>query len=232
MTTPIRRAAVIGGGVMGSGIAAHLANAGVRVLLLDIVPPDLDDKSKNDRAARNRFSAGGLEKAVKARPAAFMHASLASLVSVGNVEDDLEKVKDCDLVIEAIIEKMEPKKALFAKLDGIVKADCIVASNTSGLRIEKMVEGRSEQFRNDFRLIVPRERLFAVLQWLKQEAGFGVDVGDLYAHIIQGRHGGGQAFKAVARGSQTFDQTRVAGCGTGLQLRVDGGDIGEHHECA
>jgi 3-hydroxyacyl-CoA dehydrogenase len=150
MTTPIRRAAVIGGGVMGSGIAAHLANAGVRVLLLDIVPPDLDDKSKNDPKARNRFSAGGLEKAVKARPAAFMHASLASLVSVGNVEDDLAKVKDCDLVIEAIIEKLEPKKALFAKLDGLVKPDCVVASNTSGLRIEKMMEGRSEGFRKNF----------------------------------------------------------------------------------
>lgn len=150
MTTPIRRAAVIGGGVMGSGIAAHLANAGVRVLLLDIVPPDLDAKSKNDRAARNRFSAGGLEKAVKSRPAAFMHASLASLVSVGNVEDDLDKVKDCDLVIEAIIEKMEPKQALFAKLDGLVKPDCIVASNTSGLRIETMMAGRSEGFRKNF----------------------------------------------------------------------------------
>jgi 3-hydroxyacyl-CoA dehydrogenase len=150
MTTPIRRAAVIGGGVMGSGIAAHLANAGVHVLLLDIVPPNLDPSKKNDKAARNGFSAGGLEKAVKARPAAFMHAGLASLVSVGNVEDDLDKVKDCDLVVEAIIERLEPKQALFTKLDGLVKPDCIVASNTSGLRIEKMVEGRSETFKKNF----------------------------------------------------------------------------------
>jgi len=140
---------------MGSGIAAHLANAGVHVLLLDIVPPNLDpsklhSSSPADKAARNGFSAGGLDKAVKSRPAAFMHASLASLVSVGNVEDDLDKLKDCDLVVEAIIERLEPKQALFAKLDGLVKADCVVASNTSGLRIEKMVEGRSETFKKNF----------------------------------------------------------------------------------
>src|SRR3954454_12019805 len=100
MKKPIRRAAVIGAGVMGSGIAAHFANAGIEVLLLDIVPP-------NDPPNRNGFSAGGLDKALKARPAAFFDKASARLVGVGNTEDDLEKVKDCDLVIEAIIEKME-----------------------------------------------------------------------------------------------------------------------------
>src|SRR5512132_1445470 len=106
MTKPIRRVGVIGAGVMGSGIAAHLANAGVHAILLDIVPPNLTDAEKGDRAARNRFAAGGLEKALKAR-----------LAELGNTEDDLGKLASCDLIIEALIEKIEPKRALFEKLE-------------------------------------------------------------------------------------------------------------------
>ena len=143
MKKPIRRAGVIGAGVMGSGIAAHFANAGIEVLLLDIVPP-------NDPKNRNGFSAGGLEKALKARPAAFYHKDNARLVRVGNTEDDLDKLKDCDLVIEAIIEKVEAKQALFEKLEKIVPPHCIVASNTSGLRISEMTKGRSAQFKKNF----------------------------------------------------------------------------------
>jgi 3-hydroxyacyl-CoA dehydrogenase len=112
MRKPIRRAAVIGAGVMGSGIAAHLANAGVEVLLMDIVPPGLGDAkttfpadaASRERPARNRFASSGLEKALKARPAAFFHKDRARLVSIGNVEDDLEKTRDCDLIVEAVIE--------------------------------------------------------------------------------------------------------------------------------
>jgi 3-hydroxyacyl-CoA dehydrogenase len=147
MAKPIRRAAVIGAGVMGSGIAAHLANAGLEVLLLDIIPPGLSEKEKLDRNARNRFAASGLEKAMKARPAAFFHKSGARLVTIGNVEDDLDRVRGCDLVIEAIIEQIEAKRALFAKLDAIVGGSTVVASNTSGLPISEMVQGRSESFR-------------------------------------------------------------------------------------
>jgi 3-hydroxyacyl-CoA dehydrogenase len=150
MRKPIRRAAVIGAGVMGSGIAAHLANAGVEVLLMDIVPPGLSDAEKGDRAARNRFASSGLDKALKARPAAFFHKDRARLVSIGNIEDDLEKTRGCDLVVEAIIEQMEPKRALFEKLDALVADHCIVASNTSGLRIAEMMKGRSEGFRRRF----------------------------------------------------------------------------------
>jgi 3-hydroxyacyl-CoA dehydrogenase len=150
MAKPIRRAAVIGAGVMGSGIAAHLANAGVEVLLMDIVPPGLSDAEKSSRAARDRFATGGLDKALKARPAAFFAKERARLVSVGNVEDDLAKAASCDLVIEAIIEQIEPKRALFEKLDAIVPPHCIVASNTSGLRIAEMVKGRSERFKKQF----------------------------------------------------------------------------------
>ncbi len=150
MQNPIRRVGVIGAGVMGSGIAAHLANAGVEALLLDIVPPNLTDAEKSDRAARNRFSQGGLDKAIKAKPAAFFHPSFARLVSIGNTEDDLERLADCDLVIEVIIEKLEPKRALFERLEKVLKPATIVASNTSGLRIADMTEGRSEGFKERF----------------------------------------------------------------------------------
>jgi len=150
MSKPIRRAGVIGAGVMGSGIAAHFANAGVEVVLLDIVPPNLTDAEKKSPAARNRFAAGGLEKARKARPAAFFHPANALLVSTGNVEDDLEKLAGCDLVIEAIIEQIAPKRALFERLEKVLGPDAIVASNTSGLRIADMMAGRSEGFQSRF----------------------------------------------------------------------------------
>jgi 3-hydroxyacyl-CoA dehydrogenase len=150
MTKPIRRVAVIGAGVMGSGIAAHLANAGVQAVLLDIVPPNLSDAEKKDKAKRNAFSAGGLDKALKARPAAFFHPSNARLVTVGNTEDDLALVGGCDLVIEAIIEKMEAKQALLEKLEKLVGKDTVIASNTSGLQIEEMLKGRGEDFQKRF----------------------------------------------------------------------------------
>ncbi len=150
MNLPIRRAGVIGAGVMGSGIAAHFANAGVEVVLLDIVPPDLKDSEKKDPKARNRFSAGGLDKALKARPAAFFHKRNARLVKVGNTEDDLEKLKDCDLVIEAVLERLDVKRALFDKLEKIVSDTCVIASNTSGLRIDDMMKGRTESFAKRF----------------------------------------------------------------------------------
>lgn len=150
MNKPIRRACVIGAGVMGSGIAAHFANAGVSVLLLDIVPPNLSEAEAKSRSARNRFSSGGLEKALKARPAAFFHPSAARLIEIGNVEDDLDKVAGCDLVIEAIIERMAEKQALFAKLEAKIGPETIVASNTSGLQIAEMVAGRSESFKKRF----------------------------------------------------------------------------------
>ena len=150
MSKPIRRAGVIGAGVMGSGIAAHFANAGVQVVLLDIVPPDLKPNEKDDRKARNRFAEGGLDKALKSRPAALFHKSNARLITVGNTEDDLGKLADCDLVIEAVLERLDVKQALFAKLEKIVAYDAIIASNTSGLRIKDMTEGRSAGFKQRF----------------------------------------------------------------------------------
>jgi 3-hydroxyacyl-CoA dehydrogenase len=150
MTRPIRRVAVLGAGVMGSGIAAHCANAGIPVLLLDIVPPKLSDAEKKSKAARDGFATGALAKLLKARPAAFTHPRNAVLVQTGNFDDDLAKVKDCDLIVEAIIEKLEIKHDLFEKLEKIVGGDTIIASNTSGLRIVDMLTGRSERFRQHF----------------------------------------------------------------------------------
>ena len=150
MLKPIRRTAVIGAGVMGSGIAAHFANAGLEVLLLDIVPPNLSEADKKNPAKRNGFSAGGLEKALKARPAAFFHKDSARLIKVGNTEDDFDKLKDCDLVIEAIIEKMEAKQELLARLEKVVPEHCIVASNTSGLKVDVMTKNSSTNLKKHF----------------------------------------------------------------------------------
>lgn len=155
MNHPIRRVAVLGAGVMGHGIAAHLANAGVETLLLDIVPPNLTEAEKGDRAARNRFSQGGLDKALKTRPAAFFHASRAALVSVGNFDDDLGALAGCDLIIEAVVENLKIKQDLFARIEKVLGegSKTLIASNTSGLRIKDMLEGRSEGFRKNFMVI-------------------------------------------------------------------------------
>lgn len=150
MTKPIRRVGVVGSGVMGSGIAAHMANAGLEVLLLDIVPRDLSDAEKDSPKARNRIAAANLKATAKAKPAAFLHPSRAKLVTVGNIEDDLAKLEGCDLIIEAIIENLKIKRSFFEKLDAVVNDDTVVASNTSGLRIVDMIEGREESFRKNF----------------------------------------------------------------------------------
>ena len=150
MTQPIRRVAVLGAGVMGSGIAAHIANAGVAVLLLDIVPPNLSDEAKKSKAARDGFAAGALKKLQKSKPAAFTHQRNQQLISIGNFDDDLPQVAECDLIIEAIIERLDIKRGLFEKLDNLLKGDTIIASNTSGLRIVDMLQGRSQHFRQRF----------------------------------------------------------------------------------
>jgi 3-hydroxyacyl-CoA dehydrogenase len=150
MSAPIRRVAVLGAGVMGAGIAAHLANAGLPVLLLDIVPPDLKEGESGDRSARNRFASGAVARMLKAKPAPFFHPHRARLIKVGNLEDDLAEAARADLVIEAVIERLDIKQQLFARLEELAGAGTIVASNTSGLRIADMLEGRSASFRSRF----------------------------------------------------------------------------------
>ena len=137
----IKRLGVVGAGTMGSGIAALAASAGIPVVLLDIPAPKGD---------RNDVAEGGLERAKKARPAAFMDASRASAITTGNTDDNLVMLADCDLVIEAIIEQVEPKRILYEKLEKLLPAHTIIASNTSGIPMQKLLEGRSESFRSRF----------------------------------------------------------------------------------
>ena len=148
MAKAIRRVAVLGSGVMGSGIAAHMANAGLEVLLLDMVPRDAADDAP--ASVRNAVAAKALEATLKARPAAFFHPTNAKRVTVGNLTDDLEAAGRCDLVIEAIIERLDIKRGLFERLEKVVQPHTVVASNTSGLRIHDMVEGRTDGFRKNF----------------------------------------------------------------------------------
>ena len=138
----IQKAAVIGAGVMGSGIAAQIANAGVPVVLLDIVP-----KGANDRSA---VAKGAIEKALKTDPAPFMHKNNARLVTAGNLEDDLGQLKDCDWICEVVIERLDIKHDVFRKIEANRKPGSIVTSNTSTIPLAKLAEGMPENFQRDF----------------------------------------------------------------------------------
>ena len=144
---PIRRVAVLGAGLMGRGIAAQLAGAGIEVVLLDIVPPG---ETSADSNARNAFAAGGLKAALKNKPALFYDNNDAALVSVGNFEDDLGKVADVDWVVEAVTENLKIKRDLFEKIDALRKPGALISSNTSGLPLASLIEGRSDDFRKHF----------------------------------------------------------------------------------
>ncbi|RMG95302.1 MAG: 3-hydroxyacyl-CoA dehydrogenase/enoyl-CoA hydratase family protein [Chloroflexi bacterium] len=150
MTFSIRKVGIVGAGTMGGGIAAHLANIGIPVVLLDIVPPDLTEEEKNDPAARNRIVKSLFDRMAKARPANLARPDRAELITLGNVEDDFDKLADCDWIIEVIIEKLEPKQALMARIEEVRKPGSIVSSNTSGIPIHKIAEGRSDDFRAHF----------------------------------------------------------------------------------
>ena len=139
----VKKAAVLGAGTMGAQIAAHLANAGVPTLLLDILPRD-------SAADRNAIARAGFEAAKKARPAAFFTQDLAALVSIGNFDDDLAKLKDCDLIIEAVVENLDIKRSLYEKVEQQRRPGSVIASNTSGIPLHQLAAGRSEDFRAHF----------------------------------------------------------------------------------
>ena len=138
----IKKAAVIGAGVMGGGIAAHIANAGVPVVLLDI--------PSSNGAGRSAIAEGALAKLRKADPAPFMHDAAADLVTTGNTEDDLDLLADCDWIVEAVIEKLEIKQALYRKIDGVRKRGSVVSSNTSTLPLATLIDGMDDKFVADF----------------------------------------------------------------------------------
>lgn len=138
----VRKAAVLGAGTMGAGIAAHLANAGIPVLLLDIAPEDGADRNQ---IVKSLFAA-----AKKLKPAPFMLASNANLIELGNFSDDLVKLRDCDLVIEAVVERLDIKHKLFAEVDKHRKPGAVIATNTSGIPIESIAEPFSDDFKKHF----------------------------------------------------------------------------------
>ncbi|NUH85542.1 enoyl-CoA hydratase/isomerase family protein [Bacillus firmus] len=152
----IKKAAVLGSGVMGSGIAAHLANIGIPTLLLDIAPRELTDAEKakgltlENKAVRNRISEGNRQKLLKQKPAPLTSKKNIALIEAGNFEDDMERLKDVDWIIEVVVENLSIKKQIFEKVDQHRKPGSIVSSNTSGISVEAMSEGRSEDFQKHF----------------------------------------------------------------------------------
>ncbi len=150
MIRRIRQAAVIGSGVMGGGIAALLASAGIKTLLMDIVPMDLTDEEKSDAKARNRIVANGLEAVRNSAPALAMHPADLDRVSIGNLDDDFQHLAECDWVVEVVVENVKIKQDLFRRIDKVRKPDSIISTNTSGLPLKTLSEGMSESFKEHF----------------------------------------------------------------------------------
>jgi len=156
MGRKIKKVAVLGAGVMGAGIAAHMANAGIPCCLLDIVPREPSDAEKKQGLTlehpqvRNRFAITGKQNAVNAKPAAFYSSNDADLVSVGNFDDHLGWLSDCDLVVEAVVENLKIKQSLFHRVAEVRKPGSIIASNTSGISVESMADGLPEDFQQHF----------------------------------------------------------------------------------
>ena len=138
----IERVAVVGSGVMGGGIAAHLANAGVRVLLLDVAAKDGPDRSAVARAA--------VERLAKSTPSAFMHRRAAGRIDPGNLDDDLPRAGEADWIVEAVVERLDVKRDLYARLDAVRKPGAIVSSNTSTIPLARLTEGASPALQRDF----------------------------------------------------------------------------------
>jgi len=146
----IRKVAILGSGVMGSRIACHFANIGVQVVLLDIVPLDLKEEEKAVKAARNRIVNAALEATLQSNPAAIYDKKLAANIITGNFEDDMKLIAECDWVLEAVIERLDIKKQVFEKVETHRRMGTLISSNTSGIPIHLMTEGRSEDFQKHF----------------------------------------------------------------------------------
>jgi 3-hydroxyacyl-CoA dehydrogenase len=156
MKYSIKQAVVIGSGTMGAAIAAHLANAGIQVVLLDIIPFELTDQesaqglSLDDLSVRNRIVNQGFQAALKSKPASFYSKNPAGMVRLGNLEDDFELIKEADWVIEVIIENLKIKKDLMKRIDDIRSEHTIISTNTSGIPVTSIAKGRSKGFREHF----------------------------------------------------------------------------------
>lgn len=156
MNRKIKKVAVLGSGIMGSGIACHLANIGCEVLLLDMPPKELNDKEKakgltlESKAVRNRLVNDFLTASLKSKPSPIYKKEFADRITTGNFDDDFQQISTCDWVIEVVVERLDIKKIIFEKVDKYRKAGTLVSSNTSGIPIHLMTEGRSEDFKKHF----------------------------------------------------------------------------------
>ncbi|MDI9311239.1 MAG: 3-hydroxyacyl-CoA dehydrogenase NAD-binding domain-containing protein [Limnohabitans sp.] len=156
MKRTIKKVAVVGSGIMGSGIACHFANIGVEVLLLDIVPRELNEAEQKkgltleNKVVRNRIVNDSLANALKSKPSPIYHPKFAERIITGNLTDDIAKIKDVDWVIEVVVERLDIKKSVFEQIDKHRKPGTLVTSNTSGIPIHFMSEGRSEDFQKHF----------------------------------------------------------------------------------
>ncbi|WP_296636448.1 3-hydroxyacyl-CoA dehydrogenase/enoyl-CoA hydratase family protein [Polaribacter sp.] len=156
MRRRIKKVAIIGSGIMGSGIACHFANIGVEVLLLDIVPRELNDKEKakgltlEDKAVRNRLVNYALAASLKSKPSPIYSQKFASRITTGTIDDDLHLIKDVDWVMEVVVERLDIKKAVFEKIEEHRTPGTLITSNTSGIPIKFMNEDRSEDFKKHF----------------------------------------------------------------------------------
>ena len=156
MTRRIKKVAIIGSGIMGSGIACHFANIGVEVLLLDIVPRELNDKEKakgltlEDKVVRNRMVNDALTASLKSKPSPIYSQKFADRITTGNIDDDLHLVKNVDWIMEVVVERLDIKQQVFEKIEKYRTPGTIISSNTSGIPIKFMNEGRSEDFQKHF----------------------------------------------------------------------------------
>jgi len=146
----IKKVAVLGSGVMGSGISCQLANVGLEVLMLDILPSKLSDDEENNRLIRNQVAKNALDKAIKSKPAPLYNKKYSSRITVGNFEDDFHKIKEADWIIEVVVERLDIKRQIFEKVEEYRSPGSIVSSNTSSIPIKLLAEGRSENFRKYF----------------------------------------------------------------------------------
>jgi 3-hydroxyacyl-CoA dehydrogenase len=150
MPIKIRSVAVIGSGIMGGGIAALLAGAGIKTVLLDIVPLDMKKQEEKDSQARNRIVKAGLDAALAAQPPLFMSPQDAARITIGNLEDDFEKIADCDWIIEVVVENFKVKQQLLKRIEPLRKKHSIVSTNTSGIPLKAMSKGCSKEFKQHF----------------------------------------------------------------------------------
>ena len=156
MNRTIREVAVIGSGIMGSGIACHFANIGIKVLLLDIAPSKINDNEKklgltlSDKKVKNRIVREMFDRCIKSKPSPIYNKKFIDRIELGNLNDDLPLISNCDWIIEVVTEKIEIKKVVFDQIEKHRKKGSLVTSNTSGIPIKFMNENRSEDFRKHF----------------------------------------------------------------------------------